>query len=448
MKMRWKIYLFSTVWLVVVMLVVCLSIYTLFENELTEREEDRVAQQTEQVAEALQTSSGTVPPRQLLPAYLPADGMIRVIEGEQDGGPLVVTKDRTIADLPLLYATEQRTVIRRLEGETYLTSTFPILTDSGAIATLEVTENVSDTFALLDILRLVLWIAGFAVLVPSVIAGKLLGDLILKPIHSFTRTMENIQHEGQFQRLHLEGKSKDELYQLGITFNHMMTMLEENYYKQEQFVSDASHELKTPLTAIESYATLLKRWGMKKPEVLEESVDAIYAEALRMREMTQQMLELASDGNQRLDKASFQAADLIEESMKTMRRAYERSIEWQATPPEVTVLADASKLKQVLFILLDNAIKFSDTKIEVALSETNSHLGIAINDHGVGIPDEDIAHVFERFYRVDKARSRKTGGTGLGLSIAQRIIAAHGGHIDVQSTQGEGTTFTIWLPTE
>ncbi|WP_246218440.1 sensor histidine kinase [Litoribacterium kuwaitense] len=375
MKMRGKIYLFSTVWLVLAMVVITVAIYYLFESRLTEREEAQAALETERIAEALAEAGGAVPTAQLLRAYLPAEGMIRIIEGENDSSPLVITKDRSTASLPPLYKTGQSTTLRELDGRRFITATFPAMLNDGRLVTLEVTENVEDTYALLDILRLVLFIAALVVLIPSILAGKTLGDLIVKPLITMTKTMEDIQKQGDFQRIKLDKTSDDELSQLAATFNRMMDILEENYEKQEQFVSDASHELKTPLTAIESYANLLKRWGAKKPEVLEESIEAIVSESQRMKGMTEQMLELANHGTERLERQGVILNELVQETVQTMRQAYQRTIIWTDDLEKVVVYADKEKTKQVLYILLDNALKYSDEAVEVRLLMMKSKAG-------------------------------------------------------------------------
>jgi signal transduction histidine kinase len=129
-----------------------------------------------------------------------------------------------------------------------------------------------------------------------------------------------------------------------------------------------------------------------------------------------------------------------------MKRTYEHPITVHVQEAEVLVSADEQKIKQLLVILLDNALTYSSKPIRIEITEQQRDVTISVIDHGVGIPAEDLPHIFDRFYRVDKARARETGGTGLGLSIAKRIVDAHGGEIDVLSIDGEGTTFIVTLP--
>jgi two-component system, OmpR family, sensor histidine kinase ArlS len=296
-------------------------------------------------------------------------------------------------------------------------------------------------------LKLVLTVAILIVLIPSYLAGRMLSDIILKPINSMIETMEEIQRKSIFKKIELKSQSKDELYKLGSTFNKMMDILAKNFEKQQQFVSDASHELKTPLTVIESNASMLKRWGMKDQALLEESVDAIYSEAVRMQELTKQMLMLANhDGEWNLDIKKVDFVLLSKETSKLMKNAYGQHISVSSPFDRVIGNADRQKMKQLLFILLDNAFKYSTSPIELNVGYEKNHVFFTVEDYGIGIPEEDMAHIFDRFYRVDKARNRGTGGTGLGLSIAKEIVDSHGGSINVVSKEGEGTKFTVTLP--
>lgn len=284
-------------------------------------------------------------------------------------------------------------------------------------------------------------------LVPSIVGGRLLSNLILRPLKAIVGTMREIQERGVFKQIELKGQSKDELYNLADTFNTMINKLKTNFEKQEQFVSDASHELKTPLTVIDSYVTLLKRWGHRKPEVMDEAIEALSSETERMKSLIQQLLTLAkdeSDGQVKLKKIDLVA--LCRSTVERFRQTYEREIDVQTITPHVYAVADEQKMKQVLYILLDNALKYSVDKVTVKVGSQEDAVYIAVEDRGQGIPAKDIPHIFDRFYRVDKTRSRETGGTGLGLSIAKSLVRAQHGEISVQSEEHRGTEFTVTLP--
>jgi len=212
-------------------------------------------------------------------------------------------------------------------------------------------------------------------------------------------------------------------------------------------VSNASHELKTPLTVIESYANLLSRRGFADLAVAEEAVAAIVSESGRMKEMIEQLLELAREGtSQSFEFIETDIYSLIETTLKPMRHVYAREfiLEGEST---IFTVTDPIKLKQLLFILLDNARKYSDQEINIAITNTEKILSIVVKDYGKGIPQAALPHVFDRFYRVDEDRNRKTGGTGLGLAIAKEIADGLGATLQIDSIVNAGTVVTILIPT-
>ncbi|MGV2787637.1 HAMP domain-containing protein, partial [Clostridium perfringens] len=158
------------------------------------------------------------------------------------------------------------------------------------VVNIQVARSLAATMETLQVLRIVLVAVTAIALVPVIISTRILGRLIVQPITALLQTMREIRQRGRFRRIELKEKSKDELVEMGAAFNDMITLLESNHARQEQFVSNASHELKTPLTIIESYASLLKRRGLDRPELFMESVEAIHSEAIRMKELTEQLL--------------------------------------------------------------------------------------------------------------------------------------------------------------
>ena len=218
---------------------------------------------------------------------------------------------------------------------------------------------------------------------------------------------------------------------------------------QRTFVADASHELRTPLALIRANAEIMKREGAGENA---ESVDDIIKEADHLNYLIGQMLTLARAGGRespftREDvDLSHVAGDIVREAQvlareKTITLTYEGE-------GDLHVFGDGQRLRELLLILLDNAFKYSDEggTVTVRLAADGSSVSLAVADSGHGIPAADLPHVFDRFYRVDKARSREMGGTGLGLAIAHWIAGEHGGTIGIESTAGEGTTVTVELP--
>jgi two-component system, OmpR family, sensor histidine kinase ArlS len=192
---------------------------------------------------------------------------------------------------------------------------------------------------------------------------------------------------------------------------------------------------------------MLRRWGTIDEKVHRESIEAIYEESKHMRTMTQQLLDLASSQqNEKLNLESFELVACCEQVAAMISKLHSQKIIVHSAEKESWIEADMAKIKQLLIILIDNALKYSKSSIELKLSLSMDRIEIRVKDYGIGIPQDEIGNVFERFYRVDQSRYRKTGGTGLGLPIAQSIVKEHRGTIRIESEEGSGTEVIVELP--
>ena len=277
-----------------------------------------------------------------------------------------------------------------------------------------------------------------------------LNKRVLAPIHDIASMAETLSDSNLSNRINIAG-TKNELKDLAMVINKMLDRIERSYNSQKQFVSDASHELRTPISVIRGYTDMLKRWGKDDPEVLDEGITAISQETEGMKELVESLLFLARHDKKTLmmEISSFDPTELIREIRKEemmVHTEYQFDIQ-QLT--EMTIEADRNMLKQVIRILCDNAVKYSEPGTTITLSCNRNQEGgcdISVKDEGQGISEEDLPKIFDRFYRSDKARKKETGGHGLGLSIARIIVVAHSGRIRVRSKPGCGTTFTVMLP--
>ena len=245
----------------------------------------------------------------------------------------------------------------------------------------------------------------------------------------------------------------DDLKSIETALNGLLRRMQDSYRQQVRFVSDASHELRTPIAVIQGYADMLDRWGKTDPEILQEGITSIRNESEHMHNLVEQLLFLArgDSGRNTLNKEVFDLTGVIEEAaveseMIDQEHVYE--FEPGDPPVQALVYGDASMIKQSIRIFLQNAAKYTEPqgRILLAVRSSGQKVSYVIQDEGIGMSAEDTKHIFERFYRSDKARDRGTGGTGLGLSIAKWIIDAHNGSIDVVSRQDFGTRFTITFP--
>jgi heavy metal sensor kinase len=274
----------------------------------------------------------------------------------------------------------------------------------------------------------------------------------LAPVEQLHRLTEEITADRLDRRLPV-ANAGDELGHLAQTINAMIGRLERSFAEVRRFTADASHELRTPLTAIRTEAEV----ALDRPltvEAHQQLLGSILEECERLTRLTDQLLALSREdaGPARPTREPIDLTSLLDGVVETMRPLAEaKGLHLYLTRESgVQVYGEETRLREVFYNLLDNAIKYTPEggKVEVELSRQGQAAVVRLRDTGIGIPEEHLPRVFDRFYRVDKARSREQGGTGLGLSIAQAIVTAHGGRIDLASAPGQGTTCTVTLPQE
>ena len=243
----------------------------------------------------------------------------------------------------------------------------------------------------------------------------------------------------------------DEIAQIGQEFNSLTDRLQTTENARRRFVSDASHELKTPLAAIRLLSDSILQTEHMDPATTREFVADIGAEAERLSRITEDLLRLTRLDSGVLDPpAVVDVLPVLEQVMRMMSLvAQEKQVELTYTAePGCTVLATPDELHQVIYNLTDNAVKYTGAggAVQVALSRREENVILTVADNGTGIPEEDLPRIFERFYRVDKARSRAAGGTGLGLSIVSDTVKRRGGTVEAANRPEGGSVFTVRWP--
>lgn len=445
MNLRKKIYLYTTVLFAVLLLIMNITVYAVFSKLIYENEQAAISNEMANMTKIAQRSIGNVPEAELLRAFVPSNGMVRLVQPDKKAVTSTSPDEKALREIPSEYISSELIKTMERDNRVYMFASAPLILPDGEIGSFQLIRSMDSAEKILKTLRFVLGIVTVVAMIPVLISSAILSKFITRPVVTMTATMKEIRKSGQFKRLKLEGKSQDELQQMGETFNHMIDLLESNYEKQKLFISNASHELKTPLTVIESYSSLLKRRGLKEPELFNESIEAIHSEALRMKEMTEQLLLLARhDDHWMIDLKMVELKSFLTQVTRTYEDAFNRTVRLDSALSEITYIqTDENKLKQLLFIFLDNARKYSDDVIKVTAGTEKQEVYIRIEDRGMGIPRKDLPRVFDRFYRVDEARNRKTGGSGLGLSLAKEIADALGVEIRLESTEGAGTAAYI-----
>ncbi len=271
----------------------------------------------------------------------------------------------------------------------------------------------------------------------------------LSPLAAVTQTALNISHADDLSmRIPSLTSENDEIGELIQAFNDTLERLERIFTSQQRFLADVSHELRTPLTVIKGNVELMRKMGCSD----EESLSSIEEETDRLNRLVGDLLleAQAESGKLPLKFGPVELDTLLLEVCKEMRVLARERVQLKVSDiDQVLVNGDADRLKQVLINLISNAVNYTPAGGEVVLSlgKVGNQARLIVRDTGPGIPAEDLPHIFERFYRAEKSRTRaRTGGFGLGLSIAYWIVTHHGGRIEVDSKEGEGTTFRVWLP--
>ncbi|MGG0657684.1 HAMP domain-containing sensor histidine kinase [Rummeliibacillus pycnus] len=305
--------------------------------------------------------------------------------------------------------------------------------------------------SMMNYLLMAMFILGIGALVLSAYIGYALANTLLKPLHDLRMEMTSVAEKGFEAPIQMEYDQDDEIGDLLRVYRKMMGELEQSFLLQQQFISDASHELRTPVQVVEGHLSLIQRWGKDDPEILSESLETSLAEIKRMKTLIEEMLELArgqaKDKEEKCDIKSI-TNEIIQEQTVLHPDVTVKMNDQNLTIPYAAISPNA--YGQILRNLLQNAIRYSDENalIQIYLTNDLKHCKIEVEDNGIGIAENDLSHIFERFYRVDKARSRDEGGTGLGLSIVKMLVNKYGGNITVSSKLGTGTTFKVILPSE
>ncbi len=281
-------------------------------------------------------------------------------------------------------------------------------------------------------------------------AANRLSDMAFdeEKFHNLEDAISKISPVASDERFHI---GDNELQGLEEAINNLLDRMRDSYRQQVRFVSDASHELRTPISVIQGYANMLDRWGKEDESVLDESIKAIKSESENMKNLVEQLLFLARgiNGKTQLQITEFSLNDMMTEVFEESKMIDKNHLYKYIEKEKATVYGDIGLLKQTARILIDNAAKYTDEGECIILKtgiSSKEEPYFSVQDNGIGMDEDDVTHIFERFFRADTARVRKNGGTGLGLSIAKWIIDNHKGYFSVLSRKDIGTRITVFLP--
>ena len=384
------------------------------------------------------------------PVTLTKGGII--VKIYDDIGELIYETDQT----EVQFETTDQLMVSEIKGPvgTALSMVEPVESNyhESLLGYVQIIQTLEGYHEMTDDITSAIIIIGLVTLIFSSITSWLLINSFVKPITQLTSAMESIQKNLESDVRLSEGTQNNELSKLARTYNEMVDLMQGNITSQRQFVEDVSHELRTPVAIVEGHLKMLNRWGKDDPEVLAESIQASLTETQRMKSLVQEMLDLSRvqeiDIHYKHEQTNI--VSLIEQLVGNFKMLYPNFVFTvdEDFEGDLSILMYRNHLEQVLVNVLDNAVKYSTDRkeIHISLSVSNDFVNLSIQDFGSGMEQEDLDKIFNRFYRVDKARSREKGGTGLGLPIVKELVEGYGGKVKVTSVIDQGTIFNIKLP--
>ena len=450
-SIKWRMTIYSTISIFIIFMLCNVMQLILLHAITTNQEEDQLNKRSKEISTLIEEQYKlggikTALSEDFFENIIGQNEMIRILD--QQGREIFNISE----DFPDLESSKLEFGFYRIkeDNEDFLMLKEPLIVESFK-GSLEIGQSV-ETFE--EFMESVFWVllAGTILsLILSIIGGQILARKLLAPLAVMTQTMGKIEDQHFQERIPVI-ETNDEFSQLSSIFNSMMDRIEASMEQQRRFVEDASHELRTPLAVMHGHLSLLQRWGKNDEKVLENSLQTSIKETNRLIKLTNRLLMLT-----RMDKQEDQesiiacnATEIMNEVIHDYELIYRqlKIAKEDITKADRLLAIPQEQLKQVLIIVLDNAIKYSGERKEIAIRSSNheNKYKIEIKDNGYGISQEDLPFIFDRFYRVDKARSREKGGTGLGLSIAKDILNKNKGNISAESKLGVGTTITMEIP--
>lgn len=291
-------------------------------------------------------------------------------------------------------------------------------------------------------------IAGIGAILLAGLVSSYLSSILMRPLEDLRDSMVTVKEKGFEEQIKFNYSADDEIGDLLKIYLSMMEELQQSFIKQQQFVSDASHELRTPIQAIEGHLSLIKRWGKDDPDVFEESLNTSISEVQRMKKMIEELLALAR--REKRDEYAYanveKVLNLVKNEVQIVNSNAQIVIQYRGVAKLAHITENA--FAQIVRNIIENGIRYNINKpfIEIKVTFLTEHIMLSIKDNGIGIKQEHMHKIFDRFYRVDDSRENTGGGTGLGLSITKMLAEKYQVKLDVSSVIGKGTIFKLRIP--
>ena len=313
---------------------------------------------------------------------------------------------------------------------------------------LQLVHPLSSFQSMMGYIATTMLIMGIGAVVLAAAISYYASTAMIRPLRQLRNSMQAVKERGFETKVDFAYDAKDEIGDLLRLYESMLQELEVSFRRQQQFVSDASHELRTPIQSIEGHIAMMKRWGKDDPEVLEESLDTTLEEVARMKKVMEELLQLARK-EAVAEGASADVEEIVHQVAEDLKFIYKQAeFDVHVIGQKKTAAISEEALAQIVRNLFENSIRYNENipHIDTTIHYDRYNIFIEISDNGIGIEKEHLPYIFDRFYRVDDARVHVEGSTGLGLSITKMLIKKYGGEIEVYSKMGKGTVFLLRLP--
>lgn len=339
-------------------------------------------------------------------------------------------------------------IVREIIGESDAYIVYKPIRIGSFTGYLELVHPLDKFHSMMTYILTLLLLLGIGAVVIASTLSRYIATLLLKPIQQLRDSMSTVRDSGLTTQSNVHYEAQDELGDLFRIYHSMLNELKESFERQQQFVQDASHELRTPIQAIEGHLSLIDRWGKEDPTILNESIQTSLTEVRRMKKMMEELLLLARN-EESSPKTSVNVEAVIQQVVKELQFIYPSSTFHIRNESEIkNVITSEQALRQIIRNIFENGIHYNEQQpiIETIITSVNSTIQITIKDNGIGIAEEQLPFIFNRFYRVDESRHNEYGGTGLGLSITKMLADKYNIKIKVRSMLNKGTSFTLEIP--
>lgn len=422
--------------------VVCIIIYMALFAWLSENEKSNAVRtvsdlQSYFVSQAMHVSIDDLQQQTgLMEAILTQDQTVRLYTLE--GVELLQIND-TVGDVPLVNSIE-RTIDERSVDDMDVYVVQQIITIGKSPVIVQLVHPLTSFQSMMRYISTTMLIMGIGALLMSAIVSYLLAGRFMLPLTKLRNSMLQVKEHGVTANTLQVEVTQDELGDVLHIYNEMLEQLEESFQRQQQFVFDASHELRTPIQAIEGNLNLIKRWGKDDREVLEESINISLEEITRMKKLMEELLQLARQQKEDL----HETTDVVQ-VIESICSDYSAEIYINYDQISISALVSEQAFRQIIRNLVENSIRYCERQpyINITIKEEGHLVVIDVEDNGIGISEKHLPYIFDRFYKADDARLHVEGSTGLGLSIVKMLVEKYNGQIFVSSQKGQGTIFTL-----